>query len=149
MRMRLAGCLIAIALFVFLSAASAVRSSVVVDSRLLSKSASVPGSGSITGSSYRSPGKLHKAIIPTQDLEALAEAKASGAIEIADYGSFKLFALDDGALQSAEKARAIQAAHGLDDTPFSSASSFAVPGLDVRDDMNVLLLRSGPIDTSD
>lgn len=143
MRMRLAGCLIAIALFVSLSATSAVRSSVGVSPRSPFKAASIHESSSISASSYRSPGKLHKAVIPSQDLEALARAKASGAIEIADYGSFKLLAMDNGALQNAEVQRATGAGERRDDTSFTAAS------LEVRDDLNVLLLRSGAIDTTD
>jgi subtilase family protein len=150
MRMRLAGCLIAIALFVFLSATSAVRSSVGVGPRSPFKSASIHESSSISVSSYRSPGKLHKALIPSHDLEALTQAKASGAIEIADYGSFKLFALDNGALQNTEEQRSTATAERRDETSFTSVSLLpsSDASLAVRDDLNLLLLRSGAIDTT-
>jgi len=150
MRMRLAGCFIAIALFVSLSATSPVRSFVGDGARSPSKAASIHEGSSISASSYRSPGKLHKALISSQDLESLAQAKASGAIEIADYESFKLLAMDSDALQSAEEKRAREAAEQRDDASFTSASlSNSAASLAVRDDLNVLLLRSGAIDTTD
>src|SRR2546422_3679533 len=150
MRMRLAGCFIAIALFVFLSATSAVRSSVAVRPRSPFK-ADIHESSSISASSYRSPGTLHKAVIPSGDVEALTQAKASGAIEIADYGSFKLLAMDNGALRSAEDLKATGAEKRRDD-PSSTLDSLlpnSAAYLAVRDDLNVLLLRSGAIDTTD
>src|SRR6185436_5251093 len=85
------------------------------------KPAGVHEGASISAGSYRSPGKLHKAIIQSQDLESLAQAKAAGAIEIADYGSFKLFALDEGALAVAEEGT-VRAAMSRDDRPLTSAS---------------------------
>src|SRR6185503_13832819 len=103
MRMRLAGSFIAIALFLSLSAANSVRSSAGVGAKSPSKPGSLNESNTISAASYRSPGKLHKAVIPSHDLEALVQAKAAGAIEIADYGSFKLFAMDNSALHSAEE----------------------------------------------
>lgn len=150
MRMRLAGCLIAIALFVSLSATSAVRSSAGAGARSSLKAASIHESSSLSASSYRSPGKLHKAVIPSRDLEALAQAKASGAVEIADYGSFKLLAMDNGVL-SAEEQRATVARERQDYSSFTSASlpPSSAASLVVRDDLNLLLLRSGAIDTTD
>ncbi|MEK6407142.1 MAG: S8 family serine peptidase [Acidobacteriota bacterium] len=141
MRMRLAFCFLAIALFVSISAVSANRESKGVSSRSPVNFA-VHESGSISASSYRSPGKLHKAMVSTEDLEALAQAKASGAIEISDYGSYKLFAMDDDALQSAEEMSA-----GGDHTSVLLPNSLG--SLVVRDDLNVLLLRSAAIDTTD
>jgi hypothetical protein len=113
--MRLAVCFIAIVLFVALTATSAVRSSVAVGTRSQTKSTGVHDNSSISATSYRSPGKLHKATIPSQDLTALTQAKASGAIEIADYGSFKLLAMDNDALQSAEELIATGARDRRDD----------------------------------
>lgn len=75
--------------------------------------------------SYRSPGALRKVIIPSDAAEALARARGAGAFEIADYDSFKLFVTDQAT---------------IDD---GAESSYIV-----RDDFNVLLLRSGAIDTS-
>ncbi|MEK6324452.1 MAG: S8 family serine peptidase [Acidobacteriota bacterium] len=150
MRMRLAYCFIAIALFVSISAVSASRSSVGVSPGSSVKAASVHDS-SISANSYRSPGKLHKAVVPSADLEALAQAKASGAIEIADYGSFKLLAMDDSALQDAEEQRGRGAVEQRDGTSFTSASPLpnSSASLVLHDDLNVLLLRSGAIDTTD
>jgi len=42
-------------------------------------------------------GRLHKAVVSSANPDALAQAKSSGAIEIADYGSFKLLAMDESA----------------------------------------------------
>src|SRR2546425_13229634 len=94
MRMRLAFCFIAIALLVFISAVSASRVS--DNAGLLSsvKRAGLFESGSISANSYRSPGSFHKAVVRANDSEGLAQAKASGAIEVSDYGSFKLLAMD-------------------------------------------------------
>ena len=79
--------------------------------------------GTIAASrSYRSPGSLRKVVIPSEDHEARARAVGMGAFEIADYDSFKLFVIDQ---------------------TFADASSYVV-----RDDFNVLLLRSGAIDTT-
>jgi Subtilase family len=151
MRMRLAGCFIAIALFVSLSATSAVWSSADVGLQSPSKAANIHQGSSISATSYRSPGKLHKAVIPSQDLEALAQAKASGAIEVADYGSFKLLAMDNEALQSAEDQRATGTGERRDNTSFAADSLLpnAAGSFAVRDDLNLLLLRSGAIDTTD
>ena len=72
--------------------------------------------------SYRSPGSLRKIVISSEDHEARARATGMGAFEIADYDSFKLFVIDQ---------------------TFADESSYVV-----RDDFNVLLLRSGAIDTT-
>jgi hypothetical protein len=96
---------------------------------------------SIEARSYRSPGTLHKLVVSNDDSEALTQARAAGAVEIADYGSFRLFVVDDGALQKTEAAMREEAA-GRSVDP-------AAARLSVRDDFNVLLLRSGAIDTTD
>lgn len=75
--------------------------------------------------SYRSPGALRKIIVPSDDAQAMLRARGAGASEVADYDSFKLFVIDQAALE--EQAEA---------------------SYNVRDDLNVLLLRSGAIDTT-
>ncbi|HSE37874.1 MAG TPA: hypothetical protein VLG74_11265, partial [Blastocatellia bacterium] len=102
MRMRLVFCFFAIALFVSISVVGASRQMSGVNEKLTIKTAGVHDRGSVNYS-YRSPGKLHKAVVSTDDPDALARAHAAGAIEIADYGSFKLFALDASALERAEE----------------------------------------------
>jgi Subtilase family len=159
MRMRLAFCFIGIALFLSISAASASRVSRQAGKRSAVKGGGARRGGSINANSYRSPGKLHKAMVYSDDSEALAQARASGAIEISDYGSFKLLAMDDGALKNVEEQRRTEAGEprswgrgergegmSLTSAPQLSRSSAS---LVVRDDMNVLLLRSGEIDTTD
>ena len=157
MRMRLVVCFFAIALFVSISVVGASRQMSGVSEKLTTKTAGVHDRSSINSGSYRSPGKLHKALLSTDDADALARARAAGAIEIADYGSFKLFALDASALERAEEARdgqisgrAEESRGGRDGVSISSApfhlSSSA--SLVVRDDLNVLLLRSGALDTT-
>lgn len=109
-------------------------------------------SAAINARSYRSPGRLRKIVIPANDQTALAEALSSGAIEISDYGSFKLLAIDDAALENAgETAKRgdsgivnIESSSSDSAPPFSSSSLHSL----VRDDFNVLLLRSGAIDTT-
>ena len=94
--------------------------------------------GSITPRSYRSPGRLHKIIVSKDDSEMLAEVLAEGAVEISDYGSFKLLAFDDSATFKAERQLETEGRGGHRATDL----------LKVRDDFNVLLLRSGAIDTT-
>src|SRR5882724_2115243 len=166
MRMRLAFCFFAIALFVSISAVSASLRPSGADGRSSVKAGGVYGRSSIKAGSYRSPGRLHKAVVSSADTNALAQAKSSGAIEIADYGSFKLLAMDESALASAEEGQweklrsgvAEEQRSGDDGVSISSApqrlgssASLAVSSasLVVRDDLNLLLLRSGAIDTTD
>ncbi|HJQ22457.1 MAG TPA: S8 family serine peptidase [Blastocatellia bacterium] len=88
---------------------------------------------------YRSPGRLRKVIIDANDADALARAAASGATIVADYGSFKLFVMDNDALNIAEiERRADTATEQGAPRPFT-----------VRDDFNLLLLRAGAIDTTE
>ncbi|HXG65313.1 MAG TPA: S8 family serine peptidase, partial [Blastocatellia bacterium] len=91
------------------------------------KKAAVPhrAGRSIDARSYRSPSGLSKITVAADDAETLARAQASGATEVADYGSFRLLAIPQPALAAAEPGR-----------------------LTVRDDFNVLFLRSGAIDTT-
>lgn len=157
MRMRLVFCFFAIALVVSISVVRAGRLSRGVGGRLLSKAESVHERNSIDVSSYRSPGKLHKAVLSSDDANALAQAKAAGAVEIADYGSFKLLAIDESALEYAvEKTAEGQWSRGAeeqwsggDDLSIASAPPrLGSSALMVRDDLNLLLLRSGAIDTT-
>ncbi|HET9530111.1 MAG TPA: hypothetical protein VFQ92_07155, partial [Blastocatellia bacterium] len=80
----------------------------------------------IDARTYRSPGRLRKVVVESSDRETLSEATLAGAIELCDYGSFRLLAIDQAALDSLETS----------------------PRLKVRDDFNLLLLRSGVIDTT-
>src|SRR5262245_58536485 len=86
---------------------------------------------------YRSPGHRRKLVIAAGDSEALARAIAQGAIQLADYPSFKLLVIEDEALQAAESPKAASSISAADTSP-----------LIVRDDFNVLFLRSGAIDTT-
>ncbi|MGA9771950.1 MAG: S8 family serine peptidase [Blastocatellia bacterium] len=94
----------------------------------------------IDARSYRSPGRLRKVMIPADDQTAMAEARSSGAIEISDYGSFKLLVMDDAALEEREREPSALSRPGVG----ASRNPFTV-----RDDFNVLMLRSGEIDTTD
>src|SRR5262245_52131856 len=140
MRMRLAFCLIATAVVVSMSAVNASHQSSTIDSATIPKSRRVYVGGSIDARSYRSPGKLHKVVVPADDTKALAEVTAAGAVEVSDYGSFKLFLLGAGELEVSEARRSDEETGRNGDT--------ANGRLNVRDDLNVLLLRSGAIDTT-
>ncbi len=91
--------------------------------------------------SYRSPGYLRKVVIDSDDEKAISEARASGAMEVADYGSFKLFVFAQAQLADARRALSLAATE--------KAASPDPSRLLVRDDYNSLLLRSGVIDTTD
>jgi hypothetical protein len=140
--------LLAIAVFILTSAVGANVQKVLKKdgnqaSRRALKSANAhPRSAAINARSYRSPGRLRKVVIPADDQTALAEAISSGAIEISDYGSFKLLAMDDAALEGTESQQSIQSSTS------SSSRSITSSAFTVRDDFNVLLLRSGAIDTT-
>ncbi|HLF82664.1 MAG TPA: hypothetical protein VI837_00655, partial [Blastocatellia bacterium] len=140
MRMRLVFCFFAIALFVSISVVSASRLPSGVSGRLSAKAGSVHERNPVSASSYRSPGPLHKAVVSSDDSNAFAQAKAAGAIEIADYGSFKLLAIDESALEQAEE-------NSIAD-PSGRRGDGATGRFNLRDDLNVLLLRSGAIDTT-
>ncbi len=56
------------------------------------------GGRSVGAETYRSPGALRKVVISADDAEGLAFALAAGAVEVADYGSFKLYAMGQPAL---------------------------------------------------
>ncbi|HYV06736.1 MAG TPA: S8 family serine peptidase [Blastocatellia bacterium] len=105
------------------------------------KSAARHGFGALT-SGYRSPSNLNKVLIQSDDGQALDRAATTGATELADYGSFKLFAMEQA---TAEGELEIQrfGNPGAVDSVSESRSGFTI-----RDDFNVLLLRSGAIDTT-
>jgi hypothetical protein len=137
MRMRMIYGIIAATACVSISAVNANRESAGRDSAR--KPALTHKGGSIQPGSYRSPGTLRKVIV--QDDAALAQAKVSGALELADYGSFTLLMVDEAALQETEQRFREASERTADPSPASSPFT-------VRDDLNVLLLRSGAIDTT-
>ncbi|HSF24091.1 MAG TPA: S8 family serine peptidase [Blastocatellia bacterium] len=143
--------LIAVAIFIATSAAVANRENLLDDSAKRAgasklKAATRPGF-TAAASAYRSPSSLRKVVIQASDARALERATASGAIELADYQSFKLFALEQPALEREEerRSRGAKAQREGDSAPqlLDSLASFTV-----RDDFNVLFLRSGAIDTT-
>jgi hypothetical protein len=140
MRRRSCLCVIAVAMLGFMSAVNASRGSG-IKGTISAKRTNAHAGVSIEPRSYRSPGKLHKMIVSNDDVEALARAKDAGAVEISDYGTFRLLVVDEGSLQKAE------AAMGVESGPLPGES--ATERFSVRDDFNVLLLRSGAIDTTD
>jgi hypothetical protein len=163
MRMRSVFCFLAIALFLSISAVSANRLSSGITERSTAKAVSLHQRSSINAGSYRSPGTLHKAVVSSDDSNGLAQAKAAGAVEIADYGSFKLLAMDQAALERAEEQAELRrrsreseelrsggGSRSLDGPAqtLSSVSADSFTPLSVRDDFNVLLLRSGAVDTT-
>jgi hypothetical protein len=101
-------------------------------------------SAAVNARSYRSPGRLRKVVISADDQSGLAEATASGAIEISDYGSFKLLIMDDTALEKEGRSGDVVTANSVSSSHLSSTPLSSL----VRDDFNVLLLRSGAIDTT-
>src|SRR5262245_10658686 len=125
MRLRLAFCFFALALFVSISVVDANRQTSDAAGGPSIKTRGPHERSTVTASSYRSPGKLHKAVVNGSDSNALAEAKAAGAVEIADYGSFKLLAFHDVALEQME-AQSISDANETSSDP-------AIAGLTVRD----------------
>jgi hypothetical protein len=90
---------------------------------------------------YRSPGAFRKIVLSPNDTEAINMARSSGAIEVGSYDSFKLFIIEQSSFDASNEALNLAASQ----TESASASSRLI----VRDDYNVLLLRSGAIDTTD
>jgi hypothetical protein len=141
--------LIAVALFALTSIVAAdgrLFSTVDDNSRHIAKAEAASRSAMATGThAYRSPGHLRKVVIDTNDSDASAVAR--GAAEIGDYGAFKLFVMTNDALESDTATR------GQGDAATESYSlnqrADASRRYTVRDDFNVLLLRSGAIDTTD
>ncbi len=112
---------------------------------------------SVNTRAYRSPGGLHKITIDVNETAAIESAKKLGAVEISDYGSFKLFALHQDALEAFEAgreplslnedgAKSISLQTKSEEQPTKGNEQNSAQ---IRDDYNVLLLRSGVIDTSD
>jgi len=127
------------------SAASLASRTASVNGAAPGKRVSAYWGASIAARSYRSPGNLHKLVVANDDPDALIQARAEGGIEVSDYGSFTLFAIDDGALQRTEaKMNEESAGRSVDR---ATARESVRPS--VRDDFNALLLRSGAIDTTD
>lgn len=117
------------------------------------------GGRSVGAATYRSPGALRKVVISSDDAEGLAFAGSSGAVELGDYGSFRLYAMNQTSLDLLTSARRSGSRRGavapsvqsLNGPAGGSPSSDVIDGIAspvVRDDLNVLLLRSGAIDTT-
>jgi hypothetical protein len=111
------------------------------------KSAQTFSSASLINSSgYRSSGEVHKMLIDAQDQESLEQARQNGAVTIADYGSAKLLAVSQPSLEAMTR---------QSDTTTGERSENATiqlenrnPQFTVRDDFNLLYLRSGIIYTT-
>jgi hypothetical protein len=111
---------------------------------------------SVNARAYRSPGQLHKITIAADETAAIEDAKKMGAVEISDYGSFKLFALHQSALEAFEASREalLPDEDGVKSISLQSkeevqpATGNHENSTQIRDDFNVLLLRAGVIDTS-
>ncbi|MFY9607865.1 MAG: S8 family serine peptidase [Blastocatellia bacterium] len=156
--------LIAVAIFIATSAAVAKVESLLGDSskqaRASKLKAETRAGFTAAASAYRSPSQLRKVVIQASDVRAVERATASGAVELADYGSFKLFAMKQPALEEAEEQRSRGEARQRDVDTITSApphlgssdsgllSTSASASFTVRDDFNVLFLRSGAIDTT-
>jgi hypothetical protein len=121
------------------------------------KAQAVHGAAKVNARSYRSASGLHKIIIPADEPGAIQQAREAGAVEISDYGSFKLFALNQQSLNSLEVHRESQNSKADKTVSLSFQTGAqgeplaAIPHNDwqIRDDFNVLLLRSGVIDTTE
>src|SRR5262245_7487593 len=121
-----------------------VRASSQDSERASSKTASMRYAGGITSQSYRSSVAWHKVVVSADDRDSIAEAVALGARELADYGSFRLLAIEQSALDAA----ADRQADKTTEAALNIQKSNQLPRFEVRDDYNVLLLRSGTIDTT-
>lgn len=93
----------------------------------------------INAKTYRSPGNWRKVTIAADDSSSLALAAKSGAVLIADYSSFKLFSMPEAEAEAAVAAKATR----------KTESHPGIQSITVRDDFNLLYLRSGLIDTTD
>src|SRR5438552_12124442 len=106
---------------------------------------------------YRSSSGLHKIIISTDELAAMQHARQAGAVEISDYGSYKLFAVNQPSLNALDESResGIANENGSKSLKLQATEAGQLTtdnlqnALQIRDDFNVLLLRSGVIDTSE
>lgn len=135
MRTRLIIGLIIASACMLIPAVNASREQKGLKSGLSGKSTFAHRGASIQPGRYRSPVDVHKVMVD-DNAEAPSQARSLGAREIANYGSYSLFAIDEQTLQRAQEE--IRKSPGKVDASLS-----------VRDDLNVLLLRSGAIDTTD
>ena len=130
----------ALALAVFIAAslvganAGAAHQQIFDKSNLGNSGAGFGGARWVRPGAYFSPGGHHKLMIEASRVAETDRALEAGAVQTADYGSFRVLSIDDSSLQSALQ--------GAAEAPISSILQ------SVRDDMNVLMLRSGAIDTS-
>ncbi|MEK6302886.1 MAG: S8 family serine peptidase [Acidobacteriota bacterium] len=138
--------LIALAIFIAGSSAVARVERRVGDSNIRAIKARLKSAArrefTVAAGSYRSPSNLRKVVIQSDDAGALDRAAASGATELADYGSFKLFAMDQSAVE-AQQQTGLSGEAASGDSVTDSRREFTI-----RDDFNVLLLRSGAVDTT-
>lgn len=158
MRRGLLSSFIAVAMFVLTSVVGADVRSLLSNSNEKDRASQKTelthcGGATINARGYRSPGHLRKVLIAANDDKAIAQAKEADAIEMADYGSFKLFVIRDDALEAADKEQEIndEAYRLRNYAPSSEQAAGELSGsLNslVRDDFNVLFLRSGSIDTT-
>jgi hypothetical protein len=110
----------------------------------------------VNARTYRSSGALHKITVAKQETAAIERLQRLGAIEISDYGSYKLFALQQTALDAFEASRQSPTVNddgakslSLESTGEAlQANDYEQSNVQIRDDFNTLLLRSRVIDTS-
>ncbi len=150
MRRRLLFTSVALAMFIMVSVVGAdvrsyLKGSDPIDKNSPAKVVKGFGGQKIDPRSYRSPGRVRKVEVSASDTDALERARAQGAIEVADYGSFKLLAMrvGNGEGRSGDSEAELSALSSVPSNRPSDPSSVRV-----RDDFNVLLLRSGIIDTT-
>lgn len=108
------------------------------------------GTAAMTAPSYRSASGLHKIVIAADERERLEQARQAGALEIADYGSYRLFGVNQAQLERLNDS-ATEGELGASAAAFDEArrrTDSAHTGVEVRDDFNLLLLRAGAIDTT-
>ena len=142
--------LIAVALFSLTAIVGADFSTADDNARASAKTLAAGRSAMTTDArAYRSPGRLRKVVIDANDAEALARAWASGAQAVADYGSFKLFVMDNDALETDAATRRATQRVPRAGSPDTATTEDSARPFTVRDDFNLLLLRAGAIDTTD
>src|SRR5262245_33883509 len=101
-------CLAVLALSVF-ATASLVESTVhasrtrltddpVAKTKVLKRGSRFDGAAQIRAGSYFSPGRHHKLQVDANDTRQIEDALSAGAVEVADYGSFKIFDMDERAV---------------------------------------------------
>jgi hypothetical protein len=133
---------LALAIFIATSTGASARKNLSSSShvdRAQKKAMTFGSAASLGAGSYRSPGRLRKIIVNASDAEAVDRTIRAGAVEIADYGSYSLFVIEQPSLPDLDRSISASAVSGAGETNNSP--------LVVRDDFNLLLLRSGEIDT--